>query len=71
METYSSETSLDFQRTTQPHIPEGITFNKDSCENLILQRIIWRLSDMLELASVVLISYTVYKGTINYHILCL
>jgi hypothetical protein len=35
METIcSSETSVDFQRTTWRYIPEDRTFHKDDCENL-------------------------------------
>jgi hypothetical protein len=32
--TYSSETLVDFQRTTQCHIPEDITLHNHFCENL-------------------------------------
>jgi hypothetical protein len=31
--TYSSETSFDFQRTTQRYIPEDKSFHNHSCEN--------------------------------------
>jgi hypothetical protein len=32
--TYSSETSVDFQRNTQPYIPEDRTLHDHRCENL-------------------------------------
>jgi hypothetical protein len=32
--SYSSETSVDFQRTTRRYIPEGRTLHKHRCENL-------------------------------------
>jgi hypothetical protein len=35
-ETCSSETSVDFQRTTRRYIPEGITLHIHPCENLKL-----------------------------------
>jgi hypothetical protein len=31
---YSSETSVDFQRTTRRYISEDSTVHKDRCENL-------------------------------------
>jgi hypothetical protein len=33
-ETYSSETSVDFHRTTRRHIREYSTFHNHRCENL-------------------------------------
>jgi hypothetical protein len=32
--TYSSETSVDFQRTTQRYISEDITLHNHQCENI-------------------------------------
>jgi hypothetical protein len=32
--TYSSETSVDIQRTTRPHIPEDRTLRNHLCDNL-------------------------------------
>jgi hypothetical protein len=31
---FSSETSVDFQRTTRRYIPEGSTLHNHRCENL-------------------------------------
>jgi hypothetical protein len=37
--TCSSETSVDFQRTTRRYIPEDITPHNHCCENLIFYKI--------------------------------
>jgi hypothetical protein len=36
--TYSSETSVDFQRNTRRYIPEDRTFRNHRCENLKLYK---------------------------------